>query len=88
MEMGPFLLVGMVIGIMLGGVMLTWLYNSTGGSLLMVAIWHGLFDFFSATKANGVWAAPIISFCIIFLAIRIIKVHPAETLSAMDKQVL
>ena len=87
-NMGPFLLVGMMIGIMLGEVMLTWLYNSTGGSVFMVALWHGLFDFFSATKANGPWVAPFISFCIIFLAIRIIMVDKAKTLSGSGKQCL
>jgi len=87
-NMGPFLLVGMMIGIMLGGVMLTWLYNSTGGSVFMVALLHGLFDFFSATKANGAWVPPFISFCIIFLAIRILKVHKPETLSGSGKQCL
>jgi membrane protease YdiL (CAAX protease family) len=87
LEMGPFLLFGMAIGILFGGVMLTWLYNSSKGSILMVAIWHGLFDFFSASQANGPWVAPFISFCIIFLAIRILKVYPAETLSASEKQI-
>ena len=86
-EMGPFLLLGMVIGIMLGGVMLTWLYNSTSGSILIVAIWHGLFDFFSASRANRPWVAPIISFCIFFLAIRILKPYPARTLSASPPQI-
>lgn len=32
--------VGQAIVIMIGGVFLTWLYNSTGGSILFVAIWH------------------------------------------------
>jgi uncharacterized protein len=86
-EMSPFLLFGMSIGILLGSVMLTWLYNSTGGSIFFVAIWHGLFDFFSASQSNGPWVAPIISFCIIFLAIRILKIYPRETLSASPKQV-
>jgi membrane protease YdiL (CAAX protease family) len=86
--MSPFLLIGMSIGILLGSVMLTWLYNSTGGSIFFVAVWHGLFDFFSASQSNGPWVAPVISFCIIFLAIRIFKVYPAGTLSSSPKQVV
>lgn len=85
-EMGPFLLMGMSISILLGGVMLTWLYNSTGGSIFLVAVWHALFDFFSASQSNGPWVAPMMSFCIIFLAIRILKIYPKETLSASEKQ--
>jgi hypothetical protein len=33
-------------------VLLTWLYNGTGGSVLMVAIWHALFDLLTASKAD------------------------------------
>lgn len=85
--MGPILLIGMSIGILLGSVMLTWLYNSTDGSIFFVAVWHGLFDFFSASQSNGPWVAPVISFCIIFLSVRICKVHAWETLSNFPKQV-
>ena len=87
-EMSPMLLMGMSIGILLGSIMLTWLYNSTGGSIFFVAVWHGLFDFFSAGQSNGPWVAPIISFCIIFLAIRTLKIYPKATLSAFPKQVV
>lgn len=84
--MSPYLLIGMSVGILLGSIMLTWLYNSTGGSIFFTAVWHGLFDFFSASQSNGPWVAPVISFCIIFLAIRILKIFPKETLSALPKQ--
>jgi len=43
---------GLIFGILCGAVLLTWLYNGTGGSVLMVAIWHALFDLVSASKAG------------------------------------
>jgi len=49
---------GLVFGILCGAVLLTWLYNGTGGSVLMVAIWHALFDLVSASNA-GQDAIPI-----------------------------
>jgi membrane protease YdiL (CAAX protease family) len=43
---------GLIFGIFCGAVLFTWLYNGTGGSVLMVAIWHALFDLVSASKAG------------------------------------
>lgn len=43
---------GMIFGVLCGAVLLTWLYNGTGGSVLMVAIWHALFDLLTASKAG------------------------------------
>lgn len=50
--MGWMMLPGFVIGVLCGTVLFTWLYNGTGGSILMVAIWHGLFDLLTASKAG------------------------------------
>ncbi|MEA2161070.1 MAG: protease family protein [Solirubrobacteraceae bacterium] len=36
--------VGFVFGLACGSIVLTWLYNRTGGSILACAIWHGLFN--------------------------------------------
>jgi len=43
--------VGFVFGLACGAVVATWLYNRTGGSILAVAVWHGLYDAASGTKA-------------------------------------
>lgn len=32
-------------------IMLTWLYNRSGGSILLVAIWHATYNFVSVTPA-------------------------------------
>ena len=46
------MLPGFAFGVLCGAVLFTWLYNSTGGSVLMVAIWHGLFDMLTASRAG------------------------------------
>lgn len=45
-------LAGFIFGVLCGAVLLTWLYNGTGGSVLMVALWHGIFDLLIASKAG------------------------------------
>jgi membrane protease YdiL (CAAX protease family) len=47
-----FILLGFIFGVLCGAVLFTWLYNGTGGSILMVAIWHALFDLLTASKAG------------------------------------
>ena len=49
---GLIIIPGFLVGVLFGAVLLTWLYNGTGGSILMVAIWHALFDLLTASKAG------------------------------------
>lgn len=50
-EFGPTEYVGMLLGLTCGAVILTWLYNRSGGSLLLVIVWHGVYNFVGATEA-------------------------------------
>lgn len=50
--MGWIMLPGFIFGVLCGAVIFTWIYNSTGGSVLMVALWHGIYDFLTASKAG------------------------------------
>jgi membrane protease YdiL (CAAX protease family) len=50
--MGWIMLPGFIFGVLCGAVLFTWLYNGTGGSVLMVAVWHALFDLLTASKAG------------------------------------
>jgi membrane protease YdiL (CAAX protease family) len=41
--------VGFVFGLACGSIVLTWLYNGTGGSIFACAVWHGLFNLGTGT---------------------------------------
>lgn len=49
---GLIIIPGFIVGVLFGAVLLTWLYNGTGGSIFMVAVWHALFDLVTASEAG------------------------------------
>lgn len=52
------ILIGWVAGLLCGSIVLTWLYNRSGGSILLVAIWHATYNVVSGTDgAEGLLAA-------------------------------
>jgi membrane protease YdiL (CAAX protease family) len=64
-----FTIVGFLIGLAYGSVVLTWLYLGTGGSILAVAIWHGLFNMATATAGATNIIASTVSALVIVLGI-------------------
>ena len=44
MAMGAFEVLGWIVSLIFGSIFLTWLYNSSGRSVLVTALWHALFD--------------------------------------------
>jgi membrane protease YdiL (CAAX protease family) len=58
-----------VIGLMFGSVLLTWLYNSSEGSILMTALWHGTYNLFTAAvgQAAGFTSGIISMFVMIWV---------------------
>jgi len=67
------------IGVVTGAVLLTWLYNSTGGSILMVSLWHGSFNFVTASGAGqGIVAAIASNLVIVWAVILVVMFKPAN----------
>ena len=88
MAMG--LIVGLpmlVISVTAAAIMFTWIYNSTRGSLLMVVLFHALFDMLSVSKAGGASAPAVMSAVVWILAVVVVIVFKPANLSRLDKQV-
>ncbi|MFN0284121.1 MAG: CPBP family intramembrane glutamic endopeptidase [Kineosporiaceae bacterium] len=60
-DFGPVEYVGMVLGLTCGAVVLTWLYNRSGGSVLAVIVWHGVYNTVGATQAAAGVVAAVVS---------------------------
>jgi membrane protease YdiL (CAAX protease family) len=85
--MGLLVVPLMLFSVSVGSVVHTWLYNSTRGSLLMVVLFHGLFDFFSVSAAGGETAPVIMTAVLVFWAVRVVKVYGSANLSPVEKVV-
>jgi membrane protease YdiL (CAAX protease family) len=79
----PLFLINMIFA----SIILTWLYNGTGGSLLMVIIFHALFDWLSVSDAGGQYAAMIMGATAIAWAVFVMIRYGAANLSPVEKQV-
>ena len=51
-SLDPVVLPGSVIGLLAGSILLTWLFEGTGGSVLLVALWHACYNAGVATEAG------------------------------------
>ena len=66
-------IVGWVIGITAGSFLLTWLFRGSGGSVLLVAVWHTAFNFTSAaTPATEGVVTAITSTAVMVVAVAIV----------------
>ncbi|MBN1660312.1 MAG: CPBP family intramembrane metalloprotease [Anaerolineae bacterium] len=82
------ILVGFLLGLLAGAIVFTWLYNSTGGSVLLVAVWHAAFNFVTGCLAckTGVAAAVVSTVVMVWAVIVVIWSRPAA-LSRIGKPV-
>ena len=80
---------GFLIGLLAGAIVFTWLYNSAGGSILLVAIWHGAFNFTTACVSCKTGAsAAIISTLVMVWAVFIVILYKPVKLAREAKQVI
>ena len=63
---------GWLIGLFAGAVVLTWLFNSAVDSIPVAAIWHGCFNFITASTANTGNLPAVMSLIVILLAVLVV----------------
>jgi membrane protease YdiL (CAAX protease family) len=73
-------MIGWLVGLFAGAIFLTWFYNSNGESILMAAVWHGCFNFVSASTADTGILPFAVSAFVIFWAITILRRTDPETM--------
>jgi CAAX protease family protein len=66
---GLRILPGFFLGILAGAIVLTWLYNRSGGSVLAVVLWHASFNFVTASPSAAGLAAAVTSVLVVAWAI-------------------
>lgn len=69
MALGVWGTLGWVLGLMAGAVLLAWIYQGTGGSILAVMLWHALFNLGTAAPMSGELLAPVLSMAVIVTAV-------------------
>lgn len=77
----PAIAVGWAVGLFAGAVVFTWIFNSTNGSILLVALFHGSFNFVTAANINNNIPAVLVSSVVMVWALFIIVHYKPKTLS-------
>jgi hypothetical protein len=63
---------GFFLGMFAGTIVLTWLYNRGGGSVLTVALWHASFNFVTASPNAGGLDAAVTSTLVMVWAVIVV----------------
>jgi membrane protease YdiL (CAAX protease family) len=74
-DFAPPAYIGFVFGLACGSIVLTWLYNGTGGSILACAVWHGMFNLATGTLAASGTIAAVTSTFVIVQAIVLVRLE-------------
>jgi membrane protease YdiL (CAAX protease family) len=71
-DFGVVIVPGFLIGLACGAIVLTAVYNSTGGSVLAAALWHTVYNLTSATAASKGAIAAVVSTGVIVWALALV----------------
>jgi membrane protease YdiL (CAAX protease family) len=88
MAMGLLVIPAVLISVTAASLIMTWLYNGTQGSLLMVVLFHALFDFFSVSSAGGDTAAIVMGALTVFWAVRVVNGFDRANLAPAEKVIV
>jgi membrane protease YdiL (CAAX protease family) len=69
----PGTLVGFFFGMACGAVVLTWVYNGTGRSILIVAVWHGTYNIVSGSAGAEGTIQAVVTTCVMAQAIWLVS---------------
>jgi membrane protease YdiL (CAAX protease family) len=86
-EMGILGFPMFLISITFATMVFTWLFNSTGGSLLLVILFHAFFNWLSVSEAGGPSVGIIMSVPIILWAIYVVRRYGPENVALVKRQV-
>jgi CAAX protease family protein len=79
---------GFFFSMLMGGIVLTWLYNSTRGSLLIVALFHAMIELMFVSNNVTVQMSTYQGAIIMIAAVLIVLVTRPKNLSFVKKQTL
>ncbi|HEY5135481.1 MAG TPA: CPBP family intramembrane glutamic endopeptidase [Candidatus Nanopelagicales bacterium] len=65
----PLLVVGWFFGLTCGSIVLTWLYDGSGGSILLVAVWHALYNLVAGSAAAHGTLGVLVTILVMFQAV-------------------
>jgi membrane protease YdiL (CAAX protease family) len=81
----PAILPGWLFALTAGTIVFTWLYNSSHGSVFIIILWHGFFDFITASKAGEGTTAMIMSIFVMVWAVLVVILYKPASLSPENK---
>jgi membrane protease YdiL (CAAX protease family) len=86
-EMGLLGFPMLLVSVCFASVMFAWLYNSTGGSLLLVILFHVFFNWLSVSEAGGQFVGFLMTAPVIVWSIYVVRRYQPENASPLAKQV-
>jgi membrane protease YdiL (CAAX protease family) len=75
-----------LVSITFATMVFTWLYNSTNGSLLLVILFHGFFNWLSVSEAGGDSIGIIMTIPVILWAIYVVRRYGPENAAPIQRQ--
>jgi len=85
MKLGFAILPMFMLGIIAGSIVYTWLFNSTNGNILIAILFHGVFNFITASKAAEGLPDVIVSTLVMVWAVMLVIIYKPDNLSRNKK---